>query len=161
MLYERIMAMRRSTGGLVTTMRTLHRYSQGQTFYPLLSSLLLKQKARARPGDARLAARPPLLFIRFSVSSASSRLLLRARLREHMFMNNAILQQERTLEKPTNLDDRNPTAHRRQIHPRFAPFISQLYFQSLYNLLLNLQINLGRNRQIDRYVDIAIFFLEC
>lgn len=74
------------------------------------------------------------------MSLASSRLLLRARLREHMFMNNAILQQERTLEKPTNLGDRarNPTAHHQQIHPRFliSPFISD-YFQSFYNLVLN------------------------
>lgn len=57
-----------------------------------------------------------------------------------MFMNNAILQQERTLEKPTNLDDRDPTAHHRQIHPRFAPHFA-VYLNNIFSLY-----NLGRNR---------------
>lgn len=94
----------------------------------LFSSLLLKQKARARPGDARLAARPPLLSIRFSMSLASSRLLSSCTpTRTYVYEQCDPPTRAYTLEKP-NLDD--PTAHHHQIRSPIS-FICLNYFHKV------------------------------
>lgn len=125
MLYERIMATRRSTGRLrdhntyvasIFIGRDIRLPLPPRTFLP-------EQKARApRPGDTRLVARPPLLVRRsvFLRPSRSPRLVYSftyAHGREHMFTNNVISTRvhSRKANKPRRSRLRDSTA--RPIQP--------------------------------------------
>lgn len=139
MLYERIMATRRSAGRFRDHNTHVASIFIGRDIRPPSSprrTFLPEQKARAPPSrwcqtGCQTAVRFPSSF-----SFVSSRLLLHVRPREHMFTNNVISTRvhSRKANKPRRSRLRDSTA--RQIHPRFSTQFILIAFEFRTSLII-------------------------